>query len=143
MIGRRLCALGLLVASLGAWCPGAPAAPAPHQDTVEIRSRAGSLGRIPRIVPDDGGSYVAADRLAALLKGSWSAKGNRGTLTVGKKTAQFVKDQPRVAFQGQTLVLDSPARGGAGGWLIPEEFLAKGLPRLVPGVAAAPPEPRK
>jgi len=126
----------LLVAALLGALP--LAAPAARLDAVELRSRAGSLGRLPRVLVDDGGSYVAAARLAALLKGSWSAKGARATLAVGKRTAQFVRDQSRVVIQGQAVTLDAPARAGAGGWLIPEDFLAKGLPRLAPGIAAAP-----
>jgi N-acetylmuramoyl-L-alanine amidase len=129
-----------MAALLGALPPAAPAA---RPDGVELRGRAGSLGRLPRVVVDDGGSYVAAERLAALIKGSWSAKGTRATLTVGKRSAQFVRDQSRVVIQGQAVALDSPARSGAAGWLIPEDFLAKGLSRLAPGIAAVAPEARK
>ena len=118
-------------------------APAARPDTVEIKDGTGSLGRLPRVVVDDGGSYVAAEKLTAILKGAWSAKGARATLTVGKRSAQFVRDQPRVVVQGQTIALDAAARTGAGTWLIPEDFLVKGLPKLVPGVAAAAPEPKK
>lgn len=132
----------LLALSLAGVASLSPAAPA-RQDSVELRSRAGSLGRIARVVVDDGAGYVAADRLAAVLKGSWSATGNRATLTVSNKTAQFVKDQARVVFAGQSLVLDAPVLSGPRGWLLPEEFLVKGVPRLVPGVTAAVPEPRK
>jgi len=119
------------------------AAPAVRPEAVELKGRAGSLGRLARVVVDDGGSYVAAERLAALLKGSWSARGARATLTVGKRSALFVRDQSRVVIQGQAVTLDSPARGGGSGWLIPEDFLAKGLPKLAPGIAAAAPEVRK
>ena len=130
----------LVVALLGGFPLAAPAA---RPDMLEIKDRTGSLGRLPRVVVDDGGSYVAAEKLTAILKGAWSAKGSRGTLTVGKRSAQFVRDQPRVVVQGQTIALDGAARTGAGIWLIPEDFLAKGLPKLVPGVAAAVPEPKK
>ena len=128
-MGRRGSGFLLVVALLGGFpLPAAAARP----DTVELKSGTGSVGRLPRVVVDDGGSYVAADKLSALLKGAWSAKGPRATLTVGKRSAQFVRDQPRVVVQGQTIVLDAAARTGSGTWLIPEDFLVKGLPKLPP-----------
>jgi N-acetylmuramoyl-L-alanine amidase len=129
----------LVMALLGGFPLPAPAA---RPDTVELKSGRGSVGRLPRVVVDDGGSYVTAEKLAALLKGTWSAKGSRATLTVGKRSVQFVRDQPRAVVQGQTIVLDAAVRTGSGSWLIPEDFLVKGLPKLAPGIAAAP-EARK
>src|SRR5262245_5731706 len=124
----------LLAALMGGFSlPAAAARP----ETVELKGAAGSVGRLPRVQVDDGGSYVAADKLTALLKGSWSASGPRATLTVGKRSAQLVRDQPRVVIQGQTIALDAAPRMASGSWLIPEDFLVKGLPKLVPGVAAA------
>jgi N-acetylmuramoyl-L-alanine amidase len=140
MIGRRRW-VGWSVAVLLSGLPLPALAARP--DAVELKSRTGVLGRLPRVVVDDGGFYVAAEKLSALLKGAWSAKGARATLTVNKRTAQFVRDQPRVVVQGQTIGLDAAARTGAGTWLIPEDFLAKGLPKLVPGVTAALPEAKK
>ena len=107
---------------------------AARSGTIEIRGKGGSLGSLTPVSLDEGGSYLAAERLAAVLKGTWSAKGTRGTLTVGSRSAQFNRNQARVLIAGNALILDSPARMGASGWLIPEEFLAKGLTRLVPGV---------
>jgi len=124
----------LLVAALAGVVPGAAGAARP--DAFELKGRAGSLGRLPRIVVDDGAAYVSATQLAALLGGSWSVKDSRATLTVGKRTAQFVRNQPRAIVAGQSLTLDSAARIGATGWLIPEEFITKGLPRLAPGITA-------
>jgi N-acetylmuramoyl-L-alanine amidase len=141
MMVRRGGLIWLLVAALLGGLP--LAAPAARPDMLEIKDRTGSLGRLPRVVLDDGGSYVSAEKLTAILKGAWSAKGPRGTLAVGKRSAQFVRDQRRVVVQGQTIALDGAARTGAGTWLIPEDFLAKGLPKLVPGVAAAVPEHKK
>ena len=134
-MGRRGFGFLLVMALLGGFPLPAPAA---RPDTVELRSGTGSVGRLPRVVVDDGGSYVAAEKLTALLKGSWSAKGSRATLTVGKRSAQFVRDQPRVVVQGQPIALDAAARMGSGTWLIPEDFLVKGLPKLAPGIAALP-----
>src|ERR1700752_4396663 len=109
MIGRRrLLGWSVVVLLSGLPMPALAARP----DAVEIKSRAGVLGRLPRVVVDDGGSYVAAEKLSALLKGAWSAKGTRATMTVNKRTAQFVRDQPRVVVEGQTIVLDAAARTG-------------------------------
>ena len=133
---RRTQAAGLLmVAALVGWL--LTAADGARPDAFELKGRSGSLGQLALVVVDDGASYVSAERLAALLKGSWAVKGTRGTLTVGKRSAQFVKNQSRVVIQGQAMTLEAPARLGAAGWLIPESFLTKGLGRLTPGITAA------
>jgi N-acetylmuramoyl-L-alanine amidase len=106
---------------------------------VDIKGPKGALGQLPLQVMDDGASYVAADRLASLLKGSWAVKGKSGTLTVGKRSAQFSRDQSRLTLQGQAVVLDGAPRVTGKGWLIPADFLDKGLGRLAPGVSAARP----
>jgi N-acetylmuramoyl-L-alanine amidase len=106
---------------------------------VEIKGPKGALGQLPLQVMDDGASYVAADRLASLLKGSWAVKGKLGTLTVGKRSAQFSRDQSRLTLQGQVVVLEGAPRVTGKGWLIPADFLDKGLGRLAPGVSAARP----
>lgn len=130
MISRAPLPLLLLVALFLA---GASDAWAGRSETVELRSRSGSLGQLSRIAVDDGGSYIAAGRLATLLGGSWQVKAGRGTLTVGTRSAQFLVNQRRAVIQGQPLMLDAPARTGAAGWLIPEDFLSKALARLAPG----------
>ncbi len=107
--------------------------------SVEVRGKAGPLGQLPIVSLDDGGSYVSAERLAGLLKGSWSVKGKRATLTVSKRTAQFTRDQARLTVAGEPLTLEAPARATARGWLIPEGFLAKGLGKLAPGMTATRP----
>ena len=104
-----------------------PAGATPRPETLELKSRAGSLGQLPRIVMDDGNAYVSAERLAALLRGTWTAKGSRAALTVGKRSAEFVRNQSRTVIAGQSLALEAPVRVGAGGWLIPEEFLGKSV----------------
>jgi N-acetylmuramoyl-L-alanine amidase len=137
----RAAILVLVAAAVAAASAGVSAAARP--DAIELDSRTGALGRLSRIVGDDGAVYVAAERLAALLGGSWKVTGAQATLTVGPRSAVFRRDQPRVVVQGQALALDAPPRRGAGGWLIPEDFLAKGLARLAPGVTAALPAPRE
>ncbi|HET8575474.1 MAG TPA: N-acetylmuramoyl-L-alanine amidase [Methylomirabilota bacterium] len=132
---RRVSIAGLLAvaALVGALLTTADGA---RPDAYDLRGRSGSLGQITLIGFDDGAAYVSAERLASLLKGTWTAKGSRGALTVGNRTAQFVKDQPRVLIQGQPVTLDAPPRLGAAGWLLPESFLTKGLGRLTPGTGA-------
>ena len=103
----------------------------------DVTGKNGSLGQVSRVSVDDAG-YVSADRLAAVLKGSWSVKNGRGVLTAGKRSAQFVRGEPRVVIQGQTVALAGGARPGSTGWLIPEDFMTKGLGRLVPAEARAP-----
>jgi N-acetylmuramoyl-L-alanine amidase len=125
---RRI-AFGLVLLGL---LPGTGDAARPG--TIELRGKSGALGSLTPVSLDESGSYVAAERLAALLKGTWAVKGTRGTLTVGSRSAQFTQNQSRVLVVGAPLTLDSPARTGSSGWLIPEDFLAKGLSRLAPGV---------
>lgn len=110
-----------------------PAEAVPRPGAVEIKGPNGVLGQLPLETMDDGASYVPAERLAGLLKGSWTAKGKTGTLTVSKRSAQFSRDQSRLTLQGQPLVLDSAPRATAKGWLLPLDFLDKGLGRLAPG----------
>jgi N-acetylmuramoyl-L-alanine amidase len=124
----------LLAAALHVVVLGVAGAARP--DAYDLKARTGNLGRVPRVLTDDGSGYVSAARLAALLGGSLTVKDGKVVLTVGKRTAQFVRNERRVIVGGQSLVLDSPARIGANEWLISEDFLNKGLVRLVPGVTA-------
>src|SRR5262249_4395364 len=132
-MNRRAAALSLLFVVIGV-LPAFAASPRP--EGFELRGQSRTLGQLPRIVLDDGGAYVTASRLAAVLGGSWAAKASSGTLSVGTRTAVFTKNQSRVGIAGQSLTLETPARVGAGGWLIPAEFLMRGLPKLAPGVTA-------
>jgi N-acetylmuramoyl-L-alanine amidase len=123
--------LALLVCLVGG------SAEAGRPESVEVRDRAGSRGLLTITVTDDGGAYIAPDHLAAVLKGAWSVKGERGTLTVGKRTAEFTRGQRRVLVDGQAVGLDAAPRVGPRGWLVSRDFLGRGLPRLVPGVSVA------
>ena len=134
---RFLAAFMLCCAALAGMSPAEAASARPA--AVEIKGPKGTLGQLPLQVMDDGASYVAAERLAGLLKGSWAVKGKTGTLTVAKRSAQFSRDQSRLTLQGQPLVLEAAPRVTAKGWLIPADFLDKGLGRLAPGVSAARP----
>src|SRR6266446_6178636 len=104
---RRL-ATGLLLVTLMGLLVGV--AGAARSESVEVRDRSGRLGLLSITVMDDGGAYIAPDHLAALLKGAWSVKGDRGTLTVNQRTVEFVRGQPRATVQGQAIALDAAAR---------------------------------
>src|SRR5262245_27823817 len=133
---RVLAAFLTLCAALAGF---SPLEGAPRSGTLGLKGPKGVVGPLAVEVMDDGASYVPADRLAVLLKGSWVVNGKAGTLTVAKRTAQFGRDQSRVTLQGQPLVLDSAARATSKGWLLPMDFLNKGLPRLVPGTSVVRP----
>src|SRR6266481_2896507 len=138
---RRL-ATGLLLVMLMGLLVGV--AGAARSESVEVRDRSGRLGLLSITVMDDGSAYIAPDHLAALLKGAWSVKGDRGILTVNQRTVEFVRGQPRATVEGEAIALDAAARVVGTSWLVSRDFLGKGLPRLVPGVSiAAPTEPRK
>ena len=134
---RILAVFMLCCAALAGMSPAEAASARPA--AVEIKGPKGTLGQLPLQVMDDGASYVAAERLAGLLKGSWAVKGKTGTLTVAKRSARFNRDQSRLTLQGQPLALEAAPRVTAKGWLIPADFLDKGLGRLAPGVSAARP----
>jgi N-acetylmuramoyl-L-alanine amidase len=138
---RRL-TTGLLLGMLMTLLVGV--AVAARSESVEVRDRTGRLGLLSITVMDDGSAYIAPDHLAALLKGAWSVKGDRGTLTVNKRTVEFVRGQARATVEGQAVALDSAARAVGASWLVSRDFLGKGLPRLAPGVSiAVASEPRK
>ncbi|HEU4438159.1 MAG TPA: N-acetylmuramoyl-L-alanine amidase [Methylomirabilota bacterium] len=117
--------MGLLVGSVQAARP----------ESVEVKDRAGNRGVLPITVTDDGAAYIAPDGLAAMLRGAWHVKGDRATLTIGKHTAEFVRGHSSARVAGQTVTLDSAARVVGHSWLVSRDFLAKGLPRLSPGVS--------
>jgi N-acetylmuramoyl-L-alanine amidase len=129
---RRLTTVCLLWVLMGLLVGSGQAA---RPESVEVKDRAGNRGVLPITVMDDGGAYVAPDRLAALLKGAWRVKGDRATLTIGQHTAEFVRGQSSVRVGGQTIALDSASRVVGHGWLVSRDFLGKGLPRLSPGVS--------
>src|SRR5215510_4626197 len=124
----------VLIAAVHGGASGAAGAPRP--DAYDLKARTGSLGRVPRVAIDDGSGYVSAARLAALLGGSLAVRDGKVMLTVGKRTAQFTRNERRATVAGQSLTLDSAPRISANEWLISEDFLTKGLTRLVPGVTS-------
>jgi N-acetylmuramoyl-L-alanine amidase len=132
---RRLSTLVWLVPVLvGCLVASAPAA---RPESLEVRDRGVRRGLLTITVMDDGSAYIAPDHLAALLKGAWAVKGDRGTLTVGTRVAEFTRGQTRATVHGEAVGLDLPPRVSGREWLVSRDFLGKGLPRLAPGVSLA------
>jgi len=107
---------------------------------VAAEGRQGTLrGQLSVIQGDDGVSYVSLDRLARLLKlkGSWSEKSGTATLKADSKTVSLMRDRTQVLVGGKPLTLGAPPRVLSGGWVVPEEFLTRVLPRLYPSVKVA------
>ena len=131
----------LILALMGCLLGSAEAA---RPESLEVRDRGASRGLLTITVMEDGSAYIAPDHLAALLKGAWAVKGERGTLTVGQRVAEFTRGQTRATVHGQAVELDLPPRVSGPEWLVSRDFLGKGLPRLAPGVSLAlPTEARK
>jgi N-acetylmuramoyl-L-alanine amidase len=102
--------------------------------------RQGTLrGQLPVIVADDGSAYVSLDRLARLLKlkGGWSERSRTATLRVDAKTVSLTRDRTQVLVDGRPVTLSAPARLLSGGWVVPEEFLTRVLPKLYAAVTVA------
>jgi len=112
---------------------------------LEVQGR--ELGPLPVFFAEAGTAYVSLNRLARLLevKPSWTDKATTVILKLGRRTVQLVKDRAQVRVQGKLVHLSAPVRVLSGGWAVPEEFLIKVLPQLLPGLAVAewrpPPKP--
>ena len=137
MTRPRSTSLWPLLALMACLAGAVGSAEAARPEAVEVRDRAGSRGQLTITVMDDGSAYIAPDHLAAVLKGAWSVKGDHGTLTVGKRVAEFTRGQRRAVVDGQGVALDAAPRVTGRGWLVSRDFLGKGLPRLAPGVSIA------
>lgn len=107
---------------------------------VAAEGRQGTLrGQLPVVVADDGGAYVSLDRLARLLKikPTWSGKSKTATLKVDSKTVSLTRDRAQVLVGGKPVTLSTPPRILSGGWVVPEEFLTRVLPKLYASVKVA------
>ncbi len=112
---------------------------------VVAESRQGPLrGQLPVIVAEDGAAYVSLDRLARVLKlkPTWTGKSATATLTVQSKAVRLTRDRPQILVQGKPVTLATPPRVLSGGWVVPEEFLTRVLPKLYPSVSVAQAEAR-
>ena len=112
-------------------------AQAARPESLEVRDQGVSRGLLTITIMDDGSAYIAPDHLAALLKGAWAVKGDRGTLTVGTRVAEFTRGHTRTTVDGQAVTLDLPPQVNGREWLVSRDFLGKGLPRLAPSVSLA------
>ncbi|MBI3028093.1 MAG: N-acetylmuramoyl-L-alanine amidase [Candidatus Rokubacteria bacterium] len=104
---------------------------------VAAEGRQGAIrGQLPVIQGEDGVSYVSLERLARLLqcKGTWSGRSWTATLQVGAKRVNLTRDRSQVLVGGKPLALRAPPRILSGGWVVPEEFLTRVLPKLYPSV---------
>src|SRR3990172_7260291 len=112
---------------------------------VAAETRQGTFrGQLPVIQGEDGVSYVSLDRLARLLKlkGTWSEKSRTATLKVDSKTVSLTRDRAQVLVGGKPLTLGAAPRILSGGWVVPEEFLTRVLPKLYASVRVADAEVR-
>ena len=112
-------------------------AQAARPESLEVRDQGVSRGLLTITIMDDGSAYIAPDHLAALLKGAWAVKGDRGTLIVGTRVAEFTRGHTRTTVDGQAVTLDLPPQVNGREWLVSRDFLGKGLPRLAPSVSLA------
>jgi N-acetylmuramoyl-L-alanine amidase len=100
----------------------------------------GSLrGELPVILAEDGAAYVSLDRLARLLKikPTWTAQSATAGFSVQAKTVRLTRNRAQVLVQGKPVPLAVPPRVLSGGWVVPEEFLTRVLPKLYPSVRVA------
>jgi N-acetylmuramoyl-L-alanine amidase len=112
---------------------------------VEAEDRQGPLrGEIPVIAGEDGAAYVSLDRLARILKvkPTWTAKSPTAVFTVQSKGVRLARDRHQVLVQGKPVTLGAPPRILSGGWVVPEEFLTRVLPKLYASVRVARAETR-
>src|SRR5438309_7042740 len=101
------------------------------------------------LITHDGRPYVPLDRVAAALRArpDWTSASARAQLVLGRQRVVVTRDRARVQVNGTTLRLSAPAVVTPGGWLVPEEFLSKVVPKIAPRAhlvaarTAAPPRP--
>ena len=128
---RRLL-LGLVLATLVLTLFGG----SPEASSLLLKVGGRERGPLPAIVTEDGAAYVSLDRLAHLLnvKPRWGPKTSQALFKVGKQVVQLTKDRSQVLVQGKPVQLLAPPRVLESGWVVPEEFLTKLLPRILPDV---------
>ena len=127
---RRLLSWVLTSLALALWTASAEAS------SFLLRVEGRDRGVLPTITTEDGAAYVSLDRLAHLLgvKPRWGSKTSQAIFTVGTRTVQLTRDRTRVLLAGKPVQLTAPPRVLEHGWVVPEEFLTKLLPRILPEV---------
>ena len=101
------------------------------------------------LITHDGRPYVPLDQVAAALRvrRDWTSASARARLVLGRQRVVVTRNRALVEVNGTTLRLSAPTVVTPGGWLVPEEFLSKVVPRIAPRArlvaarAAAPPRP--
>jgi N-acetylmuramoyl-L-alanine amidase len=101
------------------------------------------------LVTHAGRPYVPLDQVAAALRArpDWTSASARARLVLGRQRVVVTRNRALVEVNGTTLRLSAPAVVTPGGWLVPEEFLSKVVPRIAPRArlvavrTAAPPRP--
>ncbi|MFQ5897124.1 MAG: N-acetylmuramoyl-L-alanine amidase [Candidatus Methylomirabilia bacterium] len=93
-------------------------------------------GRLPVIVTEEGVRYVSLNLLARLLKVKprWGAKTSKAIFKVGEQTVRLTKDRSRALVHAAPVQLSAPPRVRRGDWVVPEEFVTRLLPRILPRV---------
>ena len=98
------------------------------------------------LITHEGRGYVPLEQVAAALRArpGWTDTSPRAQLVLGRHRVVVTRDRAQVEVNGTWLLLSAPAVVTADGWLVPEEFLTKVVPRIAPRVrlvAARPPAP--
>jgi N-acetylmuramoyl-L-alanine amidase len=108
--------------------------------SVVVEGAEGTLrGQVEVIFADDGGPYVSLDRLARLLKVKplWTDASLTAVFKVGSRSARLTRNRSQVLVGGNPLTLGAPPRVLQSGWVVPEEFLTRVLPKLYGSVKVA------
>ncbi len=128
----------LLAAALTLLCVGFPWTDAEGRSLLVVAEGGqGSLrGELPVILAEDGAAYVPLDRLARLLKikPTWTTTSVTASFSVHAKTVRLTRNRAQVLVQGKPVPLSAPPRVLSGGWVVPEEFLTRVLPKLYASV---------
>ncbi len=102
----------------------------------------GGAAGVPRLptVTHEGRAYVELDRVAALVptRPDATAGSIRAYLRVPGHTVTLTRNWARVLVDDKPLVLDAPVRVRKGVWLVPEGFVDRVMPKLMPAPAAPP-----
>jgi N-acetylmuramoyl-L-alanine amidase len=100
------------------------------------------LPKLPTL-QHEGRAYVELDRVAAAIHTRPDATPGsiRAYLRIPGHTVTLTRNWARVLVDDKPLVLDAPVRVRKGVWLVPEGFVPRVMPKLLPPPAAAAPVP--
>jgi N-acetylmuramoyl-L-alanine amidase len=101
------------------------------------------LPKLPTL-QHEGRAYVELDRLAAAIHTRPDATPGsiRAYLRIPGHTVTLTRNWARVLVDDKPIVLDAPVRVRKGVWLVPNSFLPRVMPKLLPPRSAAAPPPR-